>query len=168
MANRQNNNRVNRRNGRGNAWRQEYVDYVAELFSVRRRKLGYANECQNSTQRNHQHRVGDNSRRISTKAGDISLTESFPLLLNVMRTVAALQKEHSTCFRKQCVIAHREHATISTRREPNGLEERHFLFREMLYAYCHTEMVRIMNKQQSLAGNERLEGVRNNGDRECA
>lgn len=57
MANRQNNNR---RNGRGNVWRREFVDYVAELFSVMWRELGYAdNEFQNSTQRNNQHRVGD-------------------------------------------------------------------------------------------------------------
>ena len=44
------------------------------------------------------------------------------------------------------VITHREHATISTRREPNGLEERYFLLlREMLYAYYHTGMVEITN-----------------------
>lgn len=60
MANRQNSNRANRRNGRGNAWRREFVDYAAEHFSVMWRELGYAdNEFQNSTQRNNQHRVGD-------------------------------------------------------------------------------------------------------------
>ena len=77
-----------------------------------------------------------------------------------MRTVAALQKEHSTRFCKQCVITHREHATISTRREPNGLEERYFR-REMLHAYYHTGMSGVMNHEPV---NERLEDVIYNGE----